>query len=73
MCPAETGLAHGLQRDELVTHVDEGHVAAPAAQLHVVEDPLEEGDRLVDVPDLDREMVDPDEPGHGARVAMSGV
>ena len=62
------------ERDELVAEVDEGHARAAPAQLHVVEDPPEERDRLVDVADLDREVVDADESRHERRVtATSGV
>ena len=57
-------LRHGLERDELVAQVDEGHAPGPPAQRHVAEDPLEERERLVHVADLDRDVVDPDEPGH---------
>ena len=35
-----------------------------SAQLHVVEDPPEERQRLVEVADLDGDVVDPDEPRH---------
>ena len=39
--------------------------------VDVVDDLLEERDRLVEVPDLDRDVVDPDEPSHVARLAVS--
>ena len=71
--PGGNGVSDRFQADELVTQADERHVPCPAAELHVVEDPLEERDRGVEVADLDREMVDPDESGHEARLAMSGV
>ena len=58
------------ERDELIAHVDEGHcVAHSAAQLEL-EDlsvPLE---RLVDVADLERHVVDPDEPENHPTVAV---
>ena len=53
------------ERDELVSEVDERHPRGPAPQLHAVEDPVEERERLVDVADLDRDVVDAHEPRHG--------
>ncbi len=49
--------------DELVADVDEGHLRPAAPQLQL-EDPAEEGQRLLDVADLDRDVVDPDEARH---------
>ena len=41
-------------------------------QAHVLEDPPEERERLVDVADLDRDVVDPDQPRHPARAYRAG-
>jgi hypothetical protein len=52
------------EREELVAHVDERHAPpVPAAQPDV-EDPPVEVECLVEVADLDRDVVDADEPGH---------
>ncbi len=62
-------MRHALrERDELVPHVDERHGRTASAQLHAVEDPPEERQRLVEVAYLDGDVVDPDQPGHGPRV-----
>ena len=51
---------------ELVAHVHERHPLAPPAQLELEELPVP-GKRLVDVTDLQRHVVDPDEPrGHAS-------
>ena len=50
------------QVDELVAHVDEGVGLALAAQLEV-EDAAIEGERLLDVADLDGDVVHADHPG----------
>ena len=52
------------ERDELVAHVDERHLRADAAAQLELEEPPVPGERLVDVADLERDVVDPDEPGH---------
>ena len=60
--------AWSAEREELVAHVDEGHVlpGAPAkVELEQRPVPLE---RRVDVPDLERDVVDPDEPCHAPSV-----
>jgi uncharacterized cupin superfamily protein len=54
--------ATGRERDELVTHVDEGHALTAAAQREV-EDPSVELERLVDVGDLHRNVVHADQSG----------
>jgi hypothetical protein len=51
------------EREELVAHVDERHRRPAPAQCEL-EDPAVEGECLVEVADLDRDVVDPDEPGH---------
>ena len=50
-------LAALLQGDELVAEIDEGHVIALAAQFEL-EQPAPEGQRLLDVADLERYMVE---------------
>ena len=62
--PVGVGLlgAAGRERDELVAHVDEGH-ASTAAPQREVEDPSVELERLVDVGDLHRDVVDTDQSG----------
>src|SRR5207248_10188258 len=50
------------QIDELVAHVDESGALAAAAQIEL-EDLAVPVQRLVDVADLDRDMVDADQPG----------
>ena len=62
--------AAGLQRQELVADVDERLVRTAAAQLEL-EEAAVELERLVDVADLERDVVDPDEPSrcHGHIVA----
>src|SRR5207302_3280623 len=55
------------QRDELVAHVDEGHPAGASAQLERAEDRLPERERLVDVSDLEREVIDSDQLRHPAQ------
>src|SRR5206468_6922028 len=56
------------KRDELVAHVDEGHAPRAATQLEV-EDPTVELERVVDALDLERNVVDADEPWHGTSLA----
>src|SRR5260370_24359020 len=53
---------HPRDIDELVAQVDEGVALALAAQFEI-EDPPVPFERLVDVADLDRDMVDADELG----------
>jgi hypothetical protein len=48
------------ERDELVAHVHEGHAAGAAAELEVEDAPVE-GERLLDVADLEGDVVDADE------------
>jgi hypothetical protein len=53
------------ERDELVGDVDEGHPARPAAEFQF-EDAAVEVQRLLDIADLERDVVDPNETGlHG--------
>src|SRR5579859_6038352 len=54
-------VGHQCDVDELVAHVDEGVALTFAAQGEI-EDLRVPGQRLVDIPDLDRDMVDADEP-----------
>ena len=56
--------ARRCERDELVAEVEERHPARAPAQLDAVERSLEEGDGLVDVPDLDSDVVDAHQPSH---------
>src|SRR5262245_49377414 len=55
----------GREGDELVAEVDEGHPPAATAERQLAEDLLQEGERLVDVADLDGDVVDADRAGHG--------
>ena len=48
-------------RQELVAHVDERH-PAPAPAEREREEPAVEVERFLDAPDLDRDVVDPDQP-----------
>jgi hypothetical protein len=55
------------KRDELVSHVDEGHRrAGPTSQLEL-EVASVPGERFVDVTDLERNVVDPNEARHRIR------
>ena len=55
------------KRDELIPHVNEGHRCAdPAAQLELEEASVP-GERLVDLTDLKRDVIDPDEACHRSR------
>ena len=56
------------ERDELVADVDEGHAPGAAAELEV-EDPAVELECVVDAPDLERDVVDANEPWHGTSLA----
>src|SRR5262249_12927832 len=52
-------LAALLQRDELIAQIDEGRGLALAAQLEL-EQPAIEGQRLLDIAHLERNMIEPD-------------
>ena len=52
--------AAGRERDELIAHVDERHARAPAAQREL-EQPAVEGQRRVDVADLECHVVEADQ------------
>ena len=52
--------AAGRERDELVAHVEERHGLAPTAQGEI-EQAAVEGERFVEVADLERDVVDPDQ------------
>src|SRR3954453_18619666 len=68
-----TGLASALREgDELVAHVDEGHARHSPAKLDL-EDLSVKAERLLDVADLERDVVDPGETGlgHGFTVGAS--
>src|SRR5260370_21199340 len=54
-------VGHPRDIDELVAQVDEGVALALAAQFEIEDSPVP-FERLVDVADLDRDMVDADEP-----------
>jgi catechol 2,3-dioxygenase-like lactoylglutathione lyase family enzyme len=56
------------ERDELVAQIDEGHAPGAAAKLEL-EDPAVELECFVDAPDLERDVVDADESGHGSSLA----
>src|SRR6185369_10782178 len=58
------GVGRFLQREEMVAEVDEGHARLLAAKLQG-EELAVEIECLVDVADLDRNMVEADEPGFG--------
>ena len=61
------------ERDELVAELDERHLAGPAAEPDVVEDAPEPVERLVDVADLDRNVVDPTSRGNATSVASGAL
>src|SRR5262249_39654498 len=50
--------AAARERDELVAHVDEGHAPAPTAHLEWPKDRLPEAQRLVEISDLERDVID---------------
>ena len=55
------------ERYELVAQIDEGHRAAnPASEVELEEAPVPLK-RFIDVIDLDRNVIDPDQPGHRKR------
>ena len=47
------------ESDELISHIDERHLMGASTQRELEDLPVE-GERLVDVPHLDRDVVDPD-------------
>src|SRR5947199_131401 len=55
-------------RDEVAADVDERQARRATAQLEI-EDPAVEGERVVDALDLERDVVDADEPRHEASLA----
>ena len=55
------GPVHQRHVDELVAHVDEGVALALAAQGEIENPPIPV-ERLIDVADLDRDMIDADQP-----------
>ena len=55
---------HFAQRQELVAHVDERLALAASAQREA-EDLAVEGERLLDVADFERDVIDADEAGKG--------
>ena len=59
------------QREELVAHVDEGLGLAAPAQREA-EDFSVEGERLLDVADLERDVIDADETGQGGHGVLLG-
>ena len=61
----------GRQRDELVADVDEGHAPCAAAKLEV-KDPAVELEGVLDALDLERDVVDADEPRHGSEPSQRG-
>jgi RNA polymerase sigma factor (sigma-70 family) len=61
------------ERDELVAQVDERHRATVAAAEREFEDPAVERERLVQVADLDRDVVDADCAGHRNQRSPAGV
>jgi len=56
--------APGRQRDELIAQVDESHPPADSAAQFELEEPPVPVKRLIKIPDLQRYMVDTDEPCH---------
>ena len=68
--PRRDRLGDALERDELIAEIDEGHPAALPAKLESVDDAAEEREHLVDVPHLDRDVVDADESRHRTSVAV---
>ena len=65
-------LASYRERNELVAQIDERHRAAVAPTQGEVEDPSVEGERLLQVAYLQRDVVDPDCPRHRDRLAVAG-
>jgi hypothetical protein len=55
------------ERDELIAQVDEGHRSPRSAAELELEEASIPGERFLDVADLERNVVDPDEPGHRDR------
>jgi hypothetical protein len=65
-----------LKSQELVAEIDEGSILAPAAQLEI-EQPAVKFQRLVDVADFDRHVIETDSArflgfGHGSLHMRSG-
>jgi hypothetical protein len=60
------------ERKELIAHVEERHAGAPASEPEV-EDSRVKVDGLADVTDLERNMVDSDEPRCHGQVSGPGV
>src|SRR3970282_743193 len=63
----------GLEGDELVAQVHEGHAAPATAELDLVEDAPEKRERLRDVTHLDGDVIDPDQARHALRLAVRQV
>src|SRR5262249_39570449 len=63
------------ERDELGPHLQEGHVRERGLPYDLeLEDPAVPLDRLLEAPDLERDVVDPDQPGHpGERTRIGSV
>ncbi len=61
------------ERDELVAHVDERHLRADATAQLELEEAAVPRERLVDVADLERDVVDPDEARHTADATPAGT
>ena len=60
-----SGLSASLaERDELIADVNESHAPAGAATQLQIEEPPVPVERLIEIADLERHMVDADEPRH---------
>ena len=59
------------EREELVAHVEERHARDPAAQLELERPPVEL-ERRLEVADLERDVVDPDQPRARHRWILTG-
>jgi hypothetical protein len=59
-----TTRAAGHERQELIADVDEGGAVRATTQREL-EEPAVEGERLLDVSDLECDVIDADEPRHG--------
>ena len=66
------GLGHLGEHEELVAHVEEGHVRHPAAQLEL-EQPAVEGERLLEVGDLEHHVVDADQARHRSSIGFAAM
>ena len=60
------------EREKLVAHVDERHAVADAAAELELEEASVPGERVLDVVDFERDVVDPHEPGHVLLNAAGG-